>query len=271
MQSHPPLSFTIRQWYEDRNREAVTEPLLGVPSIPDPDNEFTYYIMLIGLQAQVCEAREIEALFSPRTQLGTRNLLLSWYKSYNRFTSSTNSNSNSNSSNFCLLILWHSIFVSLYTDIQNLEIAFGSQGGKAAGEIAESVIHWVLTPCAERAAFHIIRIRQLLSQLSLSIVPPIHLPRITFQSAIVYWCYIKYKELSVGPALGEHEEWLEFTIAGLNEDELMGELQRDRSAWNDQPLAPFSEVLQRLGQWGLSKKLGDILNVAIHEEAANMR
>jgi len=44
-------------------------------------------------------------------------------------------------------------------------------------------------------------------------------------------------------------------------------LKRVRNGWGlEQPLSPFSEILQRLGQWGLSKKLADILNVAIHEE-----
>ena len=65
--------------------------------------------------------------------------------------------------------------------------------------------------------------------------------------------------------------WKEFPSAGLNAKELQRELRRIRNGLgSEQPLGPFSDVLHRLGHWGLSKRLGDILNVAIHEET-NMR
>ena len=63
--------------------------------------------------------------------------------------------------------------------------------------------------------------------------------------------------------------WREFPTAGVNVKELLRELQRTRNGLGcDQPLGPFSEILHRLGHWGIAKKLGDILNVAIHEETS---
>ena len=64
------------------------------------------------------------------------------------------------------------------------------------------------------------------------------------------------------------EDWKGFSMVGLSVKEMQREIQSG-SGW-DQSLGLSNEVLQRLGQWGLSKKLGDILNVAIHKET-NMR
>ena len=271
MTAHPPSACTIRQYFNDRCKEKSLGCVGYVPSptyVPDPDNEFTLYIILIGIQAQVCEAREVDTLFTPSTQEQITTLLLAWYQSYVRFGSTHHTGE----SPFCLMILWHSIFVALFSNLHDLEIAFGSHGAKAAASHAEYATKWAITPGAKRAALHVIRVRHLLSRLSLSIVPPIHIPRITFQAAIVCWCYIRFKEMSpTTQTTSESEEWKEFSTVRLSVRELERELRRIRNGWGfDQPLAPFNDVLQRLGQWGLSKKLGDILNVAIHEET-NMR
>ena len=90
-------------------------------TVPDPDNEFTRYIRLIGVQAQVCETREAETLFSPAIQLKISTLLLAWYQTYVRFHSTYHS---SRDSPFCLMIL-HSTFLSLFSNIRHLEIALG--------------------------------------------------------------------------------------------------------------------------------------------------
>jgi hypothetical protein len=240
--------------------------------IPDPDNEFTFYIILIGIQAQVCEAREVDTLFAPSTQHEITTLLLAWYHSYSRFRRTHNA---TEESPLCLMILWHSIFVSLFANINDMEVAFGRNGAKAATDQAEEMTRWALTSGAKRAALHVIRIRFLLSRLSLAVVPPIHIPRIAFQSAIVVWCYIRFRDWVPTPGSSvdwaDMVSWKEFPAAELNPKDLQRELRRIRNGLGyEQPLGPFSDILQRLGHWGLSKKLGDILNVAIHEET-NMR
>lgn len=272
--AHPQLSFTIRQFFTAKsNNPAITclgdlplndSPHVIFTDVPHPEDDFTLYLILTGIQAQVCEAREVEIVFTPTIQQSITTLLISWYQSYRHYRSSHNGNSS-----YCLMILWHSIFVSLFSNIQELEIAFGSQGSKAAAQRADDVTSWVSTPAAKRAVLHVICIRALLSRLSLSIVPPIHIPRVTFQAAIVCWCYIRYNEMSPSPEAWDtfSNDWVEFPTAGLNVNEMQRELQRIRSGWgSDQPLSQFSEILQRLGHWGLSTKLGNILNVAIQEE-----
>jgi hypothetical protein len=272
--AHPPLPYTIRQYFTAKannpaiaclGRVPLNDPPQGASSdVPHPEDDFTLYVILIGIQAQVCEAREVDTLFTPTTQQEITTLLIGWYESYRHYLSS-----HSGDSPYCLMILWHSIFVSLFSNVHDLGIAFGSQGPKAAVDQAEEVTSWIATPSAKRAALHVICIRALLSRLSLSIVPPIHIPRITFQAAIVCWCYIRYKEMANSPQVWDtfSTDWVEFSTAGLNVKDMQRELQKIRSGWgSDQPLSPFSEILQRLGHWGLSKKLGNILNVAIQEE-----
>jgi hypothetical protein len=271
-----PASFTIRQYMNDRSQGAALATTyqaaegMNYISVPDPDDEFTLYIILIGIQGQVCEAHEVDTLFAPATQHEVTTLLIAWYHSYTRWRTKYQVNTESL---YCLLILWHSIFVSLFSNLNDLEIAFGSLGAQAAIDQIPTTSRWARSLPATRAALHAIRVRQLLSQLSLSVVPPIHIPRIAFQAGIVYWSYIRFRESVPNAHSGEdgHEanSWREFPTAGVNVKELLRELQRSRNGLGcDQPLGPFSEILHRLGHWGIAKKLGDILNVAIHEETS---
>src|ERR1700721_722018 len=92
MVAHPPSAFTIRQYFNDRSQSAAmgTVPQASprssyVGGVPDPEDEFTLYIILIGVQAQVCEARELDTLFTPATQHEITTLLLAWYQSYSRW------------------------------------------------------------------------------------------------------------------------------------------------------------------------------------------
>lgn len=238
---------------------------------PDPVDDFTLYVILLGIQTQVCEACELEQLFSYSTQHEMSTLLIEWFHSYQRYR---HINRVVEDSPFSLMILWHSIFVSLVTDINEIEIAFGRQGANAATESISKVLAWTETPGAQRAALHVIRIRQLLNRLPLSTVPAIHVPRIAFQSGMVCWAYIRLRKTAWTPAatgFTDMSSWHEFTAAGLNSSDLLRDLQRIRDGWgSDQCLGPFSEILHRLGYWGLGDKLGDILNVAIHEELGRL-
>jgi hypothetical protein len=278
MAVHPPSTLTMRQYFNEWSQSATLTYLphpdhpTNVVGISDPDNEFTLYTILIGIQAQVCEARELDRLFAPATQHEITTLLLSWYQSYTRVRPNHDGTDNSP---LCLMILWHSIFVSLFADINDLEIVFGKNGSKAATDKSDEVSRWASTSGAKRAALHVIRIRYLLSRLSLSVVPPLHVPRIAFQSAIVCWCYIRFRDWIPTPNSAADwtpmASWREFPSAGLNAKEMQRDLRRIRTGLgSEQPLGPFNDILQRLGYWGLSKRLGDILNIAIHDET-NMR
>lgn len=262
---HPPLAFQVRQYFQDRRKDFSSPKAIAL-DVPDPEGDFTLYVILVGIQAQVCEAREVESLLIPETQHDISNLLLSWYQSYLHYR---HTHPHQADAPFSLMILWHSIWVSLFSDIQVLETAFGSHGTAAASDQVEVVSKWATSPNARRAALHVMRIRTWLRELSLSATPSAHIPRVAFQAAIVCWCYIRFKDASPTPQSLEtiFDGWSEFGAAGINVESLEIELMRIHDGWgSDQPLEPFSEILHRLAKWGLAEKLGDILNVAIQEE-----
>lgn len=244
---------------------------LKLMSSPDPADDFSLYIVLIGIQAQVCEARELDQLFTYSNQVEITTLLIEWYHSYQRYQQS---NHVTDDVPFCLLILWHSIFVSLFADINEVEIAFGRQGAKTAADHVEKIFAWAETPGAQRAALHVLRIRQLLRRLPLSTVPPVHVPRVAFQSALVFWAFVRMRKAPLTPATTgfvDMSSWVEFSTARVSSRDLLRELQRVREVrGSDQCLGPFSDILHRLGYWGLAEKLGDILDVAIHEDMVRL-
>jgi hypothetical protein len=269
----PSMETTFRQYFSCRNPSSEGTPpiprdyAMNIIRSPDPSDDFSLYILLIGIQAQVCEARELDQLFTYTTQHEITSLLIEWYHSYHRYREV---NRDTHDTPFFLMILWHSIFVSLFADINEVEIAFGRQGASAAATQQEKMIAWAETPQAQRAALHVLRIRQLLGRLPLSAVPPIHVPRIAFQSSMVCWAYVRMRKTPLTPAttgFTDMSSWLEFPVAGVNSRELLLSLQRFRGVrGSDQCLGPFRDILQRLGYWGLAEKLGTIVDVVIQED-----
>jgi hypothetical protein len=272
MKQNPSQPCTIRQYFSNRSLSVMlgeqSNPSMvpKVVGISDPKDGFTLYVILEGIGAQVSEARELDQQFNYVTQNEIATLLLAWQHSYKNFCQENNM---MEASPFCLMILWHSIFVSLFADINEIEIAFGRQGSKSAESIVPKIASWASSSNAKRAVLHVNCIRQLLSQLPLSCVPEIHVPRVTFQSALVVWTYIRFND--AGSTLGassaawtEMPTWREFSVLGLDPRALQRDLYHVRDGWGaDQALGPFSEILHRLGYWGLAEKLGSILDVGI--------
>lgn len=94
------------------------------------------------------------------------------------------------------MILYHSIVISLFSNLHDLEIASECHQAKVVAAQIEYANSWELTAGAKRAIPHIIQIRHVLSRLSFSIVLQVPLPQIAFQSTIICWRYIRFKEMS---------------------------------------------------------------------------
>src|SRR5271168_2763085 len=56
MIAHPPSQSTFREWFLDRTQNWAQEGMSaeGRDTISDPQDEFTLYVMLVGIQMQVC-------------------------------------------------------------------------------------------------------------------------------------------------------------------------------------------------------------------------
>jgi hypothetical protein len=87
---------------------------------------------------------------------------------------------------FSLLALWHSIFISVFTNIDSLELDIGKEGYHQAVSppVTGYVRAWAASPNGQRSALHAALILGHLKQLSLATEPAIHVPRVLFRAAI---------------------------------------------------------------------------------------
>ena len=205
----------------------------------------------------MCEAVEVDRLFAPETQhdiFSLPLLLTSILPPLSHCTSPSGRQYAILSRDSLALNLCFSLFE--FSGLEDRRRTNPSRYREFTGLVSDRETSHL--PC--------IRIRTLLSQLSLPVVLSSHLRLIASQAAIVCQCYIWFKHVPPTPTAWssstELESWIEFGAAGTNISSLVEDLGGCAS---DQPFGLFSEILHRLGPWGLATKLGDILNVASHE------
>jgi hypothetical protein len=179
---------------------------------------------------------------------------------------------------FCLLALWHSTFISACTTIDTLELAIGKEGSHQA--ISEPVTGyvrgWADSPSGQRAALHAALILGYLRQLPLATEPAIHVPRVIFRAAIVWYCYTEYHSRSrpdlAQPQLQQQHQQLtarmmqfpEFREMGASCHRVLFDAVGFRSGMvESSTFSGLIDLLERLGHWGISTRLAGILRLLL--------
>ncbi|KAL3455995.1 fungal-specific transcription factor domain-containing protein [Aspergillus heterothallicus] len=173
-----------------------------------------------------------------------------------------------------LLALWHGVFISLSADTDSLELAIGREGAHQARShrIVAYICAWANSSRGQRAAIHAALILRHLEQLSLATEPAIHVPRVVFRAAIVWYCYTKYHD-HAHPAVDRMEsvpEFPELREMKVNCRQVLfsangwktGSARRSVMA-ESTTYGGLVDLLQRMGHWGLSKRLAGILRLLL--------
>ncbi|KAL2800159.1 hypothetical protein BJX66DRAFT_332305 [Aspergillus keveii] len=175
---------------------------------------------------------------------------------------------------FRLLALWHSIFISVFTNIDSLELAIGKEGSHQAlsAPVTGYVRAWADSANGQRAALHAALILGHLKQLPLAAEPAIHAPRVIFRAAIVWYCYTKYQSRSTTEPPQQQAAWMVQEFPELREMgaschrmlfEAMG-LRSGRSAMGESlTFCGLIDLLERMGHWGISTRLAGILRLLL--------
>ncbi|QMW35001.1 hypothetical protein G4B84_010492 [Aspergillus flavus NRRL3357] len=109
-----------------------------------PENDFPSYTTLESIGASAYKNREIGSSWHAIRQK-CDGLLLDWYHNYARASSI-----NDKPDDFCLIILWHSIFMHLYTRFDELECSCGRDGEDAAQKARSYATSWATSGDATR-------------------------------------------------------------------------------------------------------------------------
>ncbi|KAL5358319.1 hypothetical protein BJX96DRAFT_182824 [Aspergillus floccosus] len=240
-----------------------TSAAANADTLPKATPRLHAYLELEGIAASVLESRSL-LLDSDKLADQVTPTLLSFYSSHIRPQLKE-------SDKFFLLALWHSIFISVAANIDYLELAIGKEGSHQANSafIVEHLRTWAKLACGQRAALHAALILKHLEQVPLVTEIPIHIPRVIFRAAIAWYCYTKYQHNSEPSQLHTTRivQFPELNEMGINCQKVLFEARGSRSERSlmaeSSTFCGLVDILQRLGHWGLSKRLAAILNLLL--------
>ncbi|GFF44964.1 uncharacterized MFS-type transporter C1271.10c [Aspergillus udagawae] len=194
---------------------------------------------------------------------------------------------------YLLPALWHSLFISLSTDLNRLELVIGREGHHEAQRHTDYARSWARSPDGLRSALHASMILHELEAASLAAELPIHAPRILFRAAITWFCYTKYGAPGSGDAHADANSDANMQGTGSSSPSTMPALHQQFGQFPEfhtLPVAPpqvlyevtglrsfqpntpetgtfrrFVDVLQRVGHWGVSRNYAYLLSLLFPE------
>ncbi|KAJ5679879.1 hypothetical protein N7462_008123 [Penicillium macrosclerotiorum] len=190
------------------------------------------------------------------------DLLISWYTQYHSPLSTKASWPG-------LLMLWHSIFITLHADINALECAAGRDGYAAAQKHIPYARAWVRSPAAKRCLLHALLIQRTFESLSAGADPALHVPMCLYYAGLVWACIMCFgtgaDELVLAPK--EHVHFEELRLLGGDGIglflEQMGEVQPRRVVTGS--LFRIIDLLQRISHWKIAQSLATTLLALVEE------
>lgn len=219
---------------------------MGGLGLGDTSNDFQSYGLLasIGAIAQEdCDA----GVDSEKC----RELLTQWHKAYSPRIHETGHDP------FSLMILWHSTFVNLHADLDQLECACGKEDGVATQKHITAARAWGRSDDSKRCVLHAILIQKTFQAMPIGTEPAIHVPMALYFCAIVWTSYTRFgtRIEARDPSFPELKQ-LAIDQCKFLQDALRGvQLGRPES----RPFFKVVDMLQRMSQWKVAESFASTL------------
>jgi hypothetical protein len=153
---------------------------------------------------------------------------------------------------FCSIILFHSLFISIFSDIDLLEKAVGRDGVETAVLIRPQAQQWAGSDNSIRSVIHCSIMQKYFELLPIEEEPAIHLPRSLFQAAIVWYAYIIFKSPVPRPLKSSYD-FPELCSLGVNCNSHLRQVDK-------QGFLKFISLVKRLGPWRVTRTYESILS-----------
>ena len=179
-------------------------------------SRFTAYVMLHGIYASICEKQQMGHLDPAFTDFGKySDALMCWYFTFevNRSNPSFHEAS-PRSDTFCLMILWHTVFMNLLANFDTLERAIGRDGPDtaSASEDIGYAIQWAKSIEARRCILHAHALQNALGTMRLDTEPAIHIPHCLFLAGIASYCFTRFRCWPLAELMSPHEAAVESQV-----------------------------------------------------------
>jgi hypothetical protein len=232
------------------------------PNIPSPidsdsheGHSFSVYCELEGITTSISEARALGTLADTmqQRQLG----LLRFHHRYIEHGSNTGPDP------FCIEILWHLAFMTLFADINELEISAGREGYERSRRQSERTREWALSHNAQRCAVHGALILGKAEKMWIGVEPAIHVPRALFCAALVWYCYAEYGQDNADETATRMAEFPEFKRLGISSQMVLFEAHGFKNArptrLKSMVATGLHDLLGRMGHWDISRKFASLI------------
>lgn len=227
---------------------------------PKEQDPFNTYCELEGIAASIFEAKELQTWSNISSQLEVS--LIEFYDNHLRDKMDGAGDA------LCLEILWHSVFISLHTDLNRLEICSGREGYEASREHSDYVRSWADSQNGQRCALHGVLILRKSRNIPLGSTPAIHLPRVLYCAAMVWYCYTEFGQNKTTEIPGDTGKFSELEKLGINCQKLLFEAHGFNvsrpTKLESSTLYELVDLLRRQGYWAISRKLASLMSLLVY-------
>ncbi len=227
------------------------------PIAPDPLNEFELYVMLERIGSMASDSRRDGSIW-PQESLESQNSLILWHDKY-RNTALFQSQAPS------LMMLWHSITMLLYMDLDILECAAGREGHEMAEKHRQHAYSWGASAQAKRCIVHAILVQRQFEQMPLGTEVPIHAPMCLYRCGIAWHCFAQFGECN-RPRPEEALEFPELESLGIDGTQLLRtEIGAHVGRSSERFLLRTVDLLRRISHWKIADSLSSTLLSLVEE------
>ena len=217
---------------------------------------FHVYLELQALSTSAAEARNTN---SPTRRQSCEDTLMVFHESH------VSPKTEHTPDPYCLPVLWHSIFLSLYANINRLELVIGKEGFTESQNHVAYARSWASSPDGQRCALHAALILRELKQKKIGTEPPIHIPRIIFRAALIWFCYTRFGSDTASSQ--QDVEFPELQNIGLGTQSLMFEANGFKASRpttaESSTFCGLVDILRRAGHWGISQLFASLLDLLL--------
>ena len=246
-------------------------------------SRLTAYVILCGVLTSICEKQQMDQLESGSSNFEKYfEALMCWYFTFQL----DHERDLIQADPFCLMILWHTAFMNLLANFNILERAIGRDGSETSSAESDHLYatKWASSTEAKRCILHIHAIQNILGTMRLDAEPAIHTPHCLFLAGVASFCYAQFGR-SLDSALDVDLRFPEFTLRGVSVPQHLfksshntsnsGTANASHGAHTPGPVVPvgtamlymLTDMLQRIGHWGIARKLSAVLGALVQADS----
>lgn len=170
------------------------------------NSHFTAYAILHGISASISEKQQMSQIRPASANFAKYfDALICWYHTFEKDTRFSEPKHVSRPDTLCLLVLWHTVFMSLVTNFNNLERAIGRNGVTLEADLAYAA-SWATSKEAQRCILHAHALLYSLGAMRLDAEAAIHIPHCLFLAGIASYCYARFRRPSSAFQAQDHTQ-----------------------------------------------------------------